>query len=430
MTIQELKGIVLGETIGDKLMYVEIIDRTGPLMALTEGLLNFLFGRSLVGRHIFALLLIFFQAGYFGILLINNKAYNENNYVPALIFGVLCFFSFDLLAITPELLASILLLMALNNLFKEIEFRVDRDSIVLNLGVFLGLASLFIFSYSIFLIGAIFILIVFARATIRKILLLLVGFGLVHAALLLFYYCYERTDYLWAHFYVANVTQFGSSLVDINSIFVLGALPLLYFVFSLFMLTREARFTKYQSQLFQVIFLWLGIATIQMFFTSERTPHSFFTFIPPLAYFISHYLLLIRRRFISESMLWVLIIGLISVNLLSKEDVVRQVDYAGLFPGKSPYDYSVDRKKVIILGDDMSLLKHNKFSGYFLDWGLSKKYFDNPDYYENVIKVSKAISEDTPDAIIDESGMLSPFVERIPALQKNYRKENNIYWKR
>ncbi len=430
MTVQELKGIVLGETIGDKLMYVEIIDRTGPLMALMEGLLNFLFGRSLVGRHILALLLIFFQACYFGILLINNKAYNENSYVPALIFGVLSFFSFDLLATTPELMASILLLMALNNLFKEIEFRVDRDSIVLNLGVFLGLASLFIFSYIIFLIGVIFILIVFARATIRKILLLLVGFGLVHATLLLFYYCYERTDYLWAHFYVANVTQFGSSLVDIRSIFVLGALPLLYFVFSLFMLTREARFTKYQSQLFQVIFLWLGIATVQIFFTSERTPHSFFTFIPSLAYFISHYLLLIRRRFVSESMLWVLIIGMISVNLLSKQDVVKQVDYAGLFPGKSPYDSSVDRKKVIILGDDMSLLKHNTLSGYFLDWGLSKKYFDNPDYYENVIKVSKAISHDTPDAIIDESGMLSPFVERIPALQKNYRKENNIYWKR
>lgn len=243
MTIQELKGIVLGETIGDKLMYFEIVDRTGPLMALVEGMLNFLFGRSLLLRHILALLLIFFQAAYFGILLINNKAYNENNYVPALIFGALCFFSFDLLTISPELLGSILLLMALNNIFKEIGFGMDRDSIVLNLGFFLGLASLFVFSYIIFLIGVIFILIVFARATFRKILLLLFGFGLPHAALLLFYYCYERTDYLWMHFYVANATSFGSSLVNMKSIFVLGALPLLYFVFSMFMLTRDARFT-------------------------------------------------------------------------------------------------------------------------------------------------------------------------------------------
>ena len=153
LTLQELKDMVLGEVVGSKILYVEIIDRTGPLMAVTDGILNLCFGRSLLARHIIALILICFQASYFGILLINNKAYNESGYVPSLVFGFLCFFSFDLLATTPELLASTLLLLALNNLFKEIEFRIDRDSIILNLGVFIGLASLFIFSYIIFLAG-------------------------------------------------------------------------------------------------------------------------------------------------------------------------------------------------------------------------------------------------------------------------------------
>jgi hypothetical protein len=169
LMIGELSGMVVGEQIHDKIMYVELFDRTAPLMAMTDGLLDFLFGRSLMGRHLLALFIIFFQASYFGILLINNRAYNENSYVPALIFGLLCFFSFDLLTITPELLASTLLLLALNNLFKEIEFRVDRDSIVLNLGVFIGMASLFVLSYTIFLFGAIIILLVFARSSARKI---------------------------------------------------------------------------------------------------------------------------------------------------------------------------------------------------------------------------------------------------------------------
>ncbi len=430
ITLQELKGIVVGEMIGDKILYVEIIDRTGPLMALTDGVLNFLFGRSLIARHILALVLIFFQASYFGILLINNKAYNENNYVPALIFGFLCFFSFDLLATTAELLASTLLLLALNNLFKEIEFRVDRDSIVLNLGVFLGMASLFLFSSTIFLIGTIFILILFARATFRKILLLLFGYGLVHASLFLFYYCYEQTDNLWAHFYVANITELGASLVSIKSLFILGAIPLIYFVSSLFMLTREAHFTKYQSQLFQVIFVWLGIALLQVWFTPERTPHSLFTFIPPLAYFISHYLLLIRRKLLAEIMLWILIMGLISVNLLSKFNVLQSVQYSALFPSASQFDKQVNNKNIMVIGEDMSLFNQNKLSGYFLDWELSKKYFDQPDVYENVIMINKAILEDSPDAIIDESGKLAPFVERIPFLKNNYRKENQIYWKR
>lgn len=430
ITLQELKGIVLGEVVGSKTLYVEIIDRTGPMMAITDGVLNYLFERSLMARHILALLIIFFQASYFGILLINSKAYNESNYVPALIFGFLCFFSFDMLAITPELLASSLLLLALNNLFKEIEFRVDRDSIVLNLGVFLGGASLFVFSYTIFFIGTIFILIVFARSTFRKILLLFFGYGLVHAIVFLVYYCYERTNDLWMHFYVANFYDQNTGLVGMNSILILSAIPITYFVFSLFMLTREARFTKYQSQLFQVIFFWLAIAVVQVWLTPERTPHSFITFVPSLAYFISHYLLLIRRKFIAETMLWLLILGLLSISLTSRYHILKSVDCTALFPAPSPYENVVANKKIMIVGSDLSLFENNKLAGYFLDWDLSKKYFEAPGYYENIIKINKSIRRDSPDVIIDEAGLMEPIVERIPFLKKNYRKEKEIYWKR
>ena len=430
MMFQELKDIVLGEVVGNKILYVEIVDRTAPMMAVTDGVLNFIFGRSLLARHILALIVIFFQASYFGILLINNKAYNESTYVPSLIFGFLCFFSFDLLATTPELLASTLLLLALNNLFKEIEFRVDRDSIVLNLGVFLGLASLFVFSYTTFLIGTVFILIVFARTTFRKILMLLVGYGLVHAVVFTLYYCYGRTDDLWTHFYATNFSGVSVGLVGMKSIFILGAVPLVYFVFSLLMLTREARFTKYQSQLFQTIFLWLAIATLQVWLTTERTPHSFFTFIPPAAYFISHYLLLIRRKWIAEFMLWIFILGLLSVNLLSRYHLLKYVEYASIFPIASQYEKEIANKKIMILGNDLSLFQQNKLAGYFLDWDLSRKYFEQPDYYENIIKINKAITEDPPDVIIDPDRLMGPIVERIPSLENRYRKEKEIYWKR
>ena len=430
VTLQELKGMVLGEVVGSKKLYVEVIDRTAPMMAVTDGILDFLFGRSLIARHILALLVIFFQAAYFGILLINCKAYNESNYVPALIFGFLCFFSFDLLALTPELLASGLLLLALNNLFKEIEFRVDRDSIVLNLGVFLGIASLFVLSYTIFLVGSIFILILFARATLRKILLLSFGYGLVHAIVFLIYYWYERTDYLWANFYVANFQQASGSLVGMRSILFLSAVPLSYFVFSLFMLTRGARFTKYQSQLFQTIFFWQAIAIVQIWFAADRSPHSFITFVPSLAYFISHYLLLIRRKFIAETMRWLLVAGLLTVNYLTRYQLIKKVDYTGLFPVPSKYEGLISQKKVMVLGDDLSIFHRNRLAGSFLDWDLSRRFFESPDYYENIIKVNRSLSNDPPDVIIDEAGLMDPFLDRMPLIQKKYRKENELYWKR
>lgn len=430
MTFQELRDVVLGEGFGEKLLYVELIDNTPPMMAVVDGVMDFLFDRSIRARHVVALFIIFFQAAYFGIMLINNKAYSESNYVPALIFGFLTLFSFDLLSASPELFASTLLLLALNNLFKEIEFRVDRDSIVLNLGVFLGAASLFVFSYTIFLLGSIFILIVFARTKPRKILLMLFGYSLVHAVVIMLYYCYGETAGLWTNFYAANFERSTLAVMDIKSLFILASVPGVYLVFSIFMLTREARFTKYQSQLFQVMFLWLLIASVQAWITPERTPHTFLTFIPPVAYFISYYLLLIRRKWIAESMLWIFLAGLLSMNFLAGAGMIESVNYSGLFVRPSGFEAQIKQKKVMIVGNDMSLLRSNTLSGYFLNWDLSKKYFESPDYYENVIKINRAIRTDPPDVIVDENGMMEPFIERIPLLKQSYRKEDRVYWKR
>lgn len=421
--------MVLGEVMGDKILYVEIIDRTPPLMAVMDGFLDLLFGRSLVARHLLALVFIFFQAAYFAILLINNKAYNESTYVPALIFGLLSFVSFDMMAMSQELIASTLILLSLNNLFKEIEFRIDRDSIVLNLGVFIGLASLFIFSYSIFLLGAVLILIVFARTTLRKVLLIFFGYALVHGILFTIYYCYGQTGDLWRHFYLANFSRPAIVFMSWGSLFALGILPIAYLVFSFFMLTREARFTKYQSQLSQVMFLWLLVAIVQIIFTAERTPHSFFTCIPSLAYYFSHYLLLIRRRWIAESMLWILLIGLLSINYLSVRNSLTSVDFKRFFPQPSSQAEKIKDKKVMVLGNDLPLYQQNSLGGSFLDWDLSKKYVEQPEYYENIIRINKSFQKNPPDVIVDTQNLMGPILEKIPSLKNEYRKEGELYWR-
>ncbi|MDZ4716682.1 MAG: hypothetical protein SH819_14545 [Cytophagales bacterium] len=429
MTLQELKGAVLGERIWSKFMYSGIIDHTAPLQAVMEGVMNFLFGRSILARHMLALFIIFFQASFFAILLIQNKAYNENTYVPSLLFGFLCLFSFDVLALTPELFASTLLLMALNNVFKEVEFRVERDAVVLNLGVFIGLASLFVFSYTVFLFGVVFILVAFARADVRKISLLFFGYALMHAIVFTFYYFHDRTGDLWSHFYLAQFGQSREFLLSTKALLILAAIPLGYFVISLLMLTRAARFTRYQSQLFQVLLIWMIVAIIELFLARVITPHSFLTFIPPLAYFISHYLLVIRRRRIAEFMLSVFLIGLMTVSLAAYYKKITGIDYGELFPKTSPYEGRITGKRVMVVGEDMALYKANSMGGCFLDWNLSRRYFEEPDAYANIIRVHDSFTRDAPDVIIDEAGLMGPFLERIPSVKKSYRKEGAIYWR-
>jgi len=429
ITWQELKDLVLGEALNTgKSIYTGVVDDTAPVSAWLSGWLDFLFGRSLTARHVIAFLLIFFQASFFAVLLISNKAYNENTYLPALIFGVLAFFSFDMLSLSPELMASTILLFALNNLFKEIEFREQRDEVIFNLGLYIGLASLILFSCSVFLPGTLAILFLFTRLTLRKALLFVFSFVLPHLMLFSFFFLKNNEHYLIDYFYAPNFTFHTEAILSSGSLFWLAAVPIVYLLFSLVMLNREAHFTKYQSQLLQVMLVWLVIAFIHLVITRERTPHSFYFFLPPLTYFINHYLLLIRRKLVAEGMLLLLLVAVISISFLGKSGRLKAIHYEKLF-AQAPTPLPVKGKRVLLLEKNEGYYLENTFATAYLNWSLSKNIFEHPEYFENVSHVERSFQIDAPDVIIDEMDLMKPFFEKLPAWRIRYRREGNRYIK-
>jgi hypothetical protein len=340
---------------------------------------------------------------------------------------VLCFFSFDMFSFSPELLASTVLLLALNYLFKEIEFRSERDEIILNLGACLGVATLLIFSYLIFLLATIVILFIFTRPSIRKVLLLLFGFALPHILLITLYYFWGETTSLWYGFYEANFILHGVLWINLEGICMLSAIPAIYFVFSLFMLNREARFTKYQSQLFQVMFLWMLAGMAQVLVTRELSPNSLIIFIPSLTYFISHYLLLVRRKWAAETMLWIFLLGIVGTSLLARNGKLNSVRYDRLLQGPSVYHDQIKGKRIMVATDDPGIYLDNTLGGYFLDWNLSRQVLEHPDYYENVIQVNNSFKDDPPEIIVDPNNLMEGFLNKIPELKMHYYREGDLY---
>jgi hypothetical protein len=257
----------------------------------------------------------------------------------------------------------------------------------------------------------------------------LFGFILPHALLLTLYFLWGETSSLWQNYYVPNLTFHGKMFITLNSAIALCAIPVAYFVFSLLMLNREARFTKYQSQLFQVMFQWMLFCLVQVLVTREFTPHSLIVFIPSLAYFTSHYLLLIRRKWIANSMLWIFLIGILTVNLLSRYNKMSRVDYTHLFPKESPYSGSIKDQRVMVLAEDAGVYQQNRLAGYFLDWNLSRRVLEEPDYYENVILIHRSFQTDPPETIIDPGSLMQKFFDRIPEWGSRYRKDS-VYYRR
>lgn len=420
LTVPELKNIVIGEKINDGLSsYTELIDSTPPLTIWINSLVEMVFGRSLMARHILAFILLFFQSAYLGIMFIDKKVFTENTFIPTVVFSILAFFSFDTLALSGELYGAGFLLLALNSLFKEIEFKEQRNETVFNLGLFISLASLCSFANTIYLLAALGILAFYTRSTPRKYLLMVFGFILPHALLSSIYFLRGDMAMLWEHYYAPNFNFQSTSYISIKSLLMLGAVPLFYLLVSVVILNREARFSKYQSQLLQAMFLWLISSFPLIAFSRDLRPQNLIVLIPGFSFFITHLLLLIRRRRFAEINLWVLLVSVVTIAYLARFEKLASVDYRSLVV-KVPH--ASQAKRILLLDDNPSIYASNKLSTGFFDWSLSRSVFENPDVYDNVLLVRQSLLKDPPDEIIDPNNLMIPFLARIPELQNKYQK--------
>lgn len=425
LTVPELASMVTGESMrSDYKLYAEILDPTPFLSAHMFGWFDAWWGRALIPRHVLSSVILFIQAAYFGILLIRNRAYNENTYLPAFIFGILCYISFDMIALNGELVASFLVLFALNNLFVEIEFKAQKDENILVLGFFLGLSSLLVMSYVLFLPGAIFLMIIYARLSLRRLGLLLFGFLLPHLLLFGAYYYRGETWALWTYHYLPNLTWSLPDHVNTRTLMMLGIIPMIFFFFSLLMLNRQARLTKYQSQLFQVMFWWLVISLMVVLFDTSLRPQQFIVLIPSFAYFISHYLLLIRRRWLAEFALFFLVAGVLTTGLAARYGKLPGVDYSRLFTRSTLH--SPVQGDVCLLAEAPGLLEERMGHPILSNAILTRGLFAKPPTYQQLLFIAKAFEQSPPTQVYDPEQLLTSFAEQIPGIGSRY--DYNAPW--
>jgi hypothetical protein len=426
VTEPELKSMLVGEKLNNgQVMYEDVADNTAPLAAWFHAAIDFLFGRSLLARHIIAFFLLFFQSAFLGIIFITKKVFNENTFIPSLIFSLLHFFSFDTLALTDELLGSGFLLLALNNLFKEIEFRMPRDETTFNLGLYLSLASLFYFPYVTFVFGILIILFLFARTDARKVLLLIFAFLLPHLFVLTVTYVGGSAANVWTYFYLSSLEFNKNFLMSVKGMLLLGSIPILYLFISMIMLNRLARFSKYQSQLLQSIFLWIGFCFIYFLFCRDMRPQTLIVMIPPITFLFTHFLLLIRRKKFAEMNTWILLLGTVTMSYLARYDKIGGIDYGPLLveaPGSAHA-----AKTVLVLGPETGYYLNNTAATPFINWSLAREVFEEPAYYESVTAVYDGLKSDMPEVIIDPDNLMAPFLDVIPQLKQRYARTREGY---
>jgi hypothetical protein len=436
LTIPELTWMVVGEKMSEgSTLYIDIWSNISPLAAAVYWLIDEVFGRSQLTYQIIGLLLVMVQSTIFNNTLLHFKAYNENNYVPAFIYTLLMTSHFDFFTLSPILMSLTLLLHVIHLLFKFIQLGEKSDEMLLQIGVFLSLAVLFFLPMFLFIIVIILSFLLFTGVSVRRILLFLYGFLLPLTFVGIYYYFKDGTREFLTQYIFAFFVLPGEYLVSVSSLLVISAIPLLYLFMSIIKVFGQTGFTNFQVRLQQIMFLMIIVAVFIFLLANNKAPYQLAIFVPPTAFFISHYFLLIRKRFWTEFLFIMFLLSIVLVNWGSYYNLKipgRLIDHEKMLVQPSPLNDVVAGQRILVLGDDINVYQNAQLATPYLDWRIARVHFHSLDYYDNLTAIYRNIMEDTPDIVVDLEGIMPNLISRIPALGGMYVRSSvgGVYRKR
>ena len=435
LTIPELNWMIVGEKLAEKgtVMYKDVWDPLAPLAAGMYWLLHELFGRSHLAYQIIALLLVFAQSGLFNYILLRNKVYNENTYVPALIYGLLMCTFFQFYTLSPVLVSITFVMLAINNAFNDIEYKGAKNSLF-STGILMGLASLFFLPSLVLSLALLFAYLLFTGATPKSYFLFLYGLLMPWLVIILYYFWHDALFHFYINCIYSLLYLDNVSYISYSLLITIVALPLIILVLSFFKLFDAKRFNNYQERFQQTMIFIFITALIAWWISHSRTPALLVLFIPVATFFISHFFLLIKRRFITEISFLSFFIGILLIHfstLFQWSAVAPWLNYEKLVVQETPWDDLVENKKILYLGDELSIYENAALATPYLNWELASLQLTSSDYYDNLMSIYEAFHEDTPEVIIDTKGVMEKIFDRMPTIAGLYTQgsEAGVYIK-
>lgn len=430
LTLPELEWMIVGEAMANgKMMYGEIWDDLGPLSALAYQIVHWAFGKSQLAYQLLSLTLVFFQAAIFNRLLLINKAYNENTYVPALVYVICMSANFEFLTLSPVLMSTTFMLLAINNIFKRID-NFTLDELFLNTGLYLGIAALFYFPSVLFLVSTMLSLRLFTSAIPRRLMLLAFGFVQIIGLALLYYYWFDAAKEFYFQFFRFPFVAIRDHFLGWTSLVTTGAVLIVFFMLSLMKLYSKIYYVNYQVKFQSAMMLILLSSWISLFLVRNLSASNLILLIPPGAFFISHLLLLTGRKLKAEMILYSFIFLIFGYQFVVGKNLkqIRQiVDFSKLYVPEETSSNKIYDKKLLVLGDDISFYKENMLATPYLNWQLSRLHFDQLNYYDVLTDIFNNFNGDPPEVIIDLEDRLPALFEKMPTIGLKYKKSGDTY---
>ncbi len=408
--------MVLGERLADgHFLYLDVIDDTGPLSAAFFAIVDFFFGRNNLAYELIGRTLILIQVIYWNTILIKYRVFDDNTYLPAIIMLALFHISFDLLSLSPTLLGSTFLILALGQLFSQTVLQKETSESTLLIGLYAGLATGFNPNYILFLPYMIFTGIAISGFSFRQLMLSLVGYFLPILLISVYYFWNDGLEAafdIWPLIFQSDKYQFQSYL----SWLILGAFPIVLALVGYFLSAVLRGSTINQQKQRQLIIIWIFFSAVEFFLIKRQASYQLVIFIPGLTYLITQFFLHMGRGMIAKLSFYILIIGLPGFAFWYWHGTVET--HSEYFVEDSPpikYQGSV-----MILGEDISPYLHSEMSGPFLNYKLSKLYLERERDLPQRAKLFQLLQLEKADVVLDQDGVFNKLLQDYPELSKQY----------
>jgi len=413
-------------------MYSGVWDTLSPFSAGFYWIMYSIFGNSNLIFQILSVLLVFIHSAIFNTIMINKGVFKDNNYIPAIVYVVLASLYFDFFTVSPVMLGLTFILLALNNIFGQIEIRAKRDEKLLSTGLYFGIATLFHFPFFIFGITILVVFILFTATVRRRYFLYLFGFLLPMIMTALYYYFIDSLGLYWQNHILAWFTIETKVYLTNALAFAIIGFVVFFLILSFWRIFWRARLTNYQNRLNQAVFFIMTMSAAILFIEIDRNAYVFLAFVPTSAFFISHYFTLAKKGFVSEIVFMVFIIAAGTFNFKSISDSSKE----GIF-NIQPYfvmpnegNKSWDNSNICWLGDNLEVYQNSYAATPFVNWRLSAKVWENSKRYQYLTLITNSIEKDKPDVIIDPDGFMINFLKQAPGLSEAYEKDGQLYFRK
>lgn len=412
---------VIGEAMQHGSMYVDIWDGLAPLSSTLYQAFTWLFGRSILMLLIIGSLVTYFQAIIINHFSIHAKIFENNTYIPALAYVLLTSTHPAFFTLSPTLIGLTFILLGLGKLLSHVEFRAKTDIHIIMIGLYFGVSVLFYLPYIVIIPISMILLGLFSNTVLRRYFLLLFT---SLAPLVSSFFCYwiisDHPVYFISNFIKINF--FDTYYLSIGWQY--GAIILSFSLFSmvigLITIGKQRRLNNYQFRIVQLFFVFGILMMSTLFLEKPITPYSLILFIPFAAYFTVHLISLFKRpiyKLILSIILLaapVTLLWAISNKWLTEPSTLPDTSTLNL------YKPIVKGKRIMVLGSAKALYAEAELAGPFYDWGLSANFFEELNYYDNIVFLQNQFNKSDPDVIIDLEQNWSKISTSLPSISKKY----------